>query len=77
MVELHDERETAARHHRGPNLPVVAAIGTVAVGVAFSGGAAVGATLGVGVGAAIGLAFAGGAGVAVGATIAMLGGRRR
>lgn len=74
VVELHDERES---RRVGPNLPLVAAIGTVAVGVAFSTGAAVGATLGVGVGAAIGLAFAGGAGAAIGATIALLGGRRR
>lgn len=76
VVQLQDEREPAARHHRGPNLPVVAAIGTVAAGVAFSAGAAVGATLGLGVGAAIGLAFAGGAGVAIGAAVALLGGRR-
>jgi hypothetical protein len=50
-------------------------IGTVAVGVAFSGGAVIGATLGVGVGAAIGLAFAVGAGTAIGATVALLGHR--
>ncbi len=77
VVELHDERERDAHRRVGPNLPLVAAIGTIAVGVAFSVGAAVGATLGVGAGAAIGLAFAGGAGVAIGATVALLGGGRR
>jgi hypothetical protein len=73
VVELRGE-DRARR--AAPNLPLVAAIGTVAVGVAFSAGAAVGATLGLGVGAAIGLAFAGGAGAAIGATVALLGGRR-
>lgn len=58
------------------NLPLVAAIGTVAVGIAFSAGAAVGDTLGFGIGAAIGLAFAGGAGAAIGAALVLLGGRR-
>lgn len=78
VVELRDERDPAADGRRvGPNLPLVVAIGTVAVGVAFAGGAAVGAALGVGAGAAIGLAFAGGAGVAIGATVALLGGGRR
>lgn len=77
VVELHDGREAGERRHGGPNLPLVAAVGTVAVGVAISAGAAVGAALGVGAGAAIGLAFAGGAGVAIGATVALLGGARR
>lgn len=77
VVELHDERQGTAGRRVGPNLPLVAVIGTVAVGVAFSAGAAVGATLGVGAGAAIGLAFAAGAGVAIGATVALLGGGRR
>jgi hypothetical protein len=77
VVELRDERKTAAGRRAGPNLPLVAVIGTVAVGVAFAAGAAVGAALGVGAGAAIGLAFAGGAGVAIGATVALLGASRR
>lgn len=77
VVELRDERETDAGRRVGPNPPLVVAIGTVAAGVAFSAGAAVGAALGAGAGAAIGLAFAGGAGVAIGATVALLGGNRR
>lgn len=77
MVELHDERERPPRRRAGPNLPVVAAFGTVAIGVAFTAGAAVGTALGVGVGAAIGLAFAGGAGVAIGVTVALLEAGRR
>jgi hypothetical protein len=79
VVELRDGRDpgVAAGRRVGPNLPLVAVIGTVAVGVAFAAGAAVGAALGVGAGAAIGLAFAGGAGVAIGATVALLGGSRR
>jgi hypothetical protein len=74
VVELREEREGT---RIAPDLlPRVAAIGTVAVGISFSAGSAVGATLGVGVGAAIGLAFAGGAGAAIGAAVALLGGRR-
>lgn len=74
-VNLHDGPEAGASHPASSNLPLVAMIGTVAVGVAFSGGAVIGATLGVGVGAAIGLAFAVGAGTAIGATVALLGHR--
>jgi hypothetical protein len=73
VVELRQEREGA---QIAADLSRVAAIGTVAVGIAFSAGSAVGATLGVGVGAAIGLAFAGGAGAAIGAAVVLLGGRR-
>jgi hypothetical protein len=73
VVEL---REAPGTPGVGSSLPFVAAIGTVAAGVSFAGGALIGATLGVGVGAAIGLAFAGGAGVAVGATVALVAGRR-
>jgi hypothetical protein len=71
-----EPREAGESARPGPNLPRVAAVGIVAVGIAFSAGSADGAALGAGVGAAIGLAFAGGAGAAIGSTVTLLGARR-
>jgi hypothetical protein len=69
-------REAGESARTGPKVPRAAAVGTVAVGIAFSAGSAVGATLAVGAGAAIGLAFDVGAGAAIWATVTLLGARR-
>jgi hypothetical protein len=74
IVEVLNERRAAPP---GPNLSVLIAIATVAVGLAFAGGAIVGAALGTTLGATIGIAFAGGAGTAIGTTLLLLRGRRR
>ncbi len=72
VVELRSERGSAS----GPSVSVVAAIAVVAIGVAFAGGALIGAGLGTTLGATIGVAFAGGAGTAIGVTAMLLRGRR-
>lgn len=72
VVELHSENSAPAR----PNMFVIAAGAVVAVGVAFAGGALVGAGVGTTLGATIGLAFAGGAGTAIGVTAFLLRGHR-
>lgn len=72
VVELRGERGSAS----GPNVSVVVAIAVVTIGVAFAGGALIGAGLGTTLGVTIGLAFAGGAGTAIGVTAMLLRGRR-
>lgn len=72
VVELRSERGSAS----GPSVSVVVAIAVVTIGVAFAGGALIGAGLGTTLGVTIGVAFAGGAGTAIGVTAMLLRERR-